>query len=274
MELKQITYKNSTLSYRVGGEGNAVVLLHGFGEDGEVWRNQLDLFPHHRLIIPDLPGSGKSEFIDNISMESLARSVVAILDAEDIGQCTLIGHSMGGYIALAFADHHRERLKGFGLFHSTAYSDSEEKKETRRKGIQFIQRYGGAEFLKTTIPNLYGPASKNERKEIIEQHLLSVRNFSGEALVSYYEAMIARPDRSHLLSMTELPVLFIVGRHDAAVPFEDAMRQSHLPRISYIHILEDSGHMGMLEEPAESNKALLSYIELCERPIGEQTKEL
>lgn len=274
MEKKRLTYKNTTLSYRVNGEGNAIVLLHGFGEDGDVWRNQFDLFPNHRLIIPDLPGSGESEIIDNVSMESLARSVVALLDAEGVERCILIGHSMGGYIALAFADHHRDRLNGFGLFQSTSYADSEEKKDTRRKGIQFMQRYGGAEFLKTAIPNLYGPVSKNERKELIEAHLLSVRNFSAGALVSYYEAMIARPDRSHLLSMTELPVLFIVGRHDAAVPFDDAMSQSHLPRLSYIHILEQSGHMGMVEEPAESNKALLSYIELCEMPMRKETKEL
>lgn len=273
MEKKSLTYKNSALSYRVQGEGNAIVLLHGFGEDGEVWRNQADLFPHHRLIIPDLPGSGQSELLEQTSMESLARSVVAILDAEGAEQCILIGHSMGGYITLAFADHYAERLKGFGLFHSTAYADSEEKKETRRRGVQFIRRYGAPEFLKTAIPNLYGPVSKKERKELIEEHLLSIHNFSGEALVSYYEAMIARPDRSHLLSMTSLPVLFIAGSHDGALPFEEVMRQSHLPRLSYIHILEHSGHMGMVEEPEESNKALLSYIELCERPLAKETKQ-
>lgn len=274
MEQKHFTYKNSILFYRVSGEGNAIVLLHGFGEDGTVWRNQFDLFPNHRLVIPDLPGSGSSELIDNMSMESLARSVVAVLDAEGVDQCVLIGHSMGGYVTLAFADHHGERLKGFGLFQSTAYTDSEEKKETRQKGVQFIQRYGAMEFLKTAIPNLYGPVSKNERKELIEEHLLSVRNFSGEALVSYYEAMIARPDRTHLLSMTDLPVLFIAGRHDAALPFDDVMQQSHMPRLSYIHILEHSGHMGMLEEPEESNKALLTYMELCETPLRKETKEL
>jgi pimeloyl-ACP methyl ester carboxylesterase len=274
MEQKQLTYKNSKLSYRVRGEGKAIVLLHGFGEDGTVWRKQFDLFPGHRLVIPDLPGSGSSEMIDHMSMESLARSVVAVLDAENIEQCVLIGHSMGGYITLAFADHHRERLKGFGLFHSTAYADSQEKKEARRKGIQFILRNGGYEFLKTTIPNLYGPASQKERKEIIEEHLLSARNFSKEALVSYYEAMIARPDRTHLLVQSEVPVLFVLGRHDTAAPFDDVLKQSHLPRLSYIHILENSGHMGMLEEPEESNKALLSYMELCETPLSKQTKEL
>lgn len=274
MEQKQITYKHSVLSYRVAGEGNAIVLLHGFAEDGAVWRNQFDLFPNHRLVIPDLPGSGASELMENTSMESLARSVVAVLDAEEISQCILIGHSMGGYITLAFADHHHERLKGFGLFHSTSYADSEEKKETRKKGIEFIRRYGSEEYLKTTTPNLFAPVTKEERKELIDEHLLRLRNFSGEALVSYSEAMIARPDRSHLLSMTNLPVFFVIGRHDAAVPFDVSMGQIHLPRLSYIHILEHSGHMGMLEEPEESNKALQSFIELCEVTIKKEAKEL
>lgn len=274
MEQKQLTFRDRTLSYRVSGAGPAIVLLHGFGENSTVWRNQVDLFPHYRLVIPDLPGSGSSQMIDNMSMEGLAHSVLAVLEAEKIDHCVMIGHSMGGYITLAFADHYKHKLKGFGLFHSTAYADSEEKKETRRKGIQFIRQHGALEFLKTTTPNLYAPESQKERRDLIEEHLLSVHNFSSEALVSYYEAMMSRPDRSHLLRLTQVPVLFIVGRHDTAVPFDDAMQQSHLPRLSYIHILENSGHMGMVEEPAESNKALLSYLKLCEIPSNTTKQDL
>lgn len=273
MEQKKLRYKDSKLSYRVSGEGKAIVLIHGFAEEGTVWRNQFDLFPGHRLIIPDLPGSGSSDLIDNMSMEGLARSVQAVLEAEGVEQCIMIGHSMGGYVTLAYADHFHHRLKGFGLFHSTAYADSEEKKETRRKGVDFIRRHGSAEFLKTSTPNLFAPASRNERRELVEEHLVSIRNFSSEALVNYYEAMIARPDRTHLLAMTELPVLFVVGRHDTAGSFDDALKQSHMPRLSYIHILENSGHMGMLEEPEESNKALISYIELCETALSKESKE-
>jgi pimeloyl-ACP methyl ester carboxylesterase len=274
VEQRAITYKNSRLSYRVSGTGNTIVLLHGFGEEGSVWRNQENLFPHHRLIIPDLPGSGLSESIDKVSMEGLASSVLAVLDAEKIDRCVMIGHSMGGYITLAFADHYGERLSGFGLFHSTAYADSEEKKETRRKGIAFVEQHGALEFLKTTTPNLYAPEHREERKALIDEHLASVYNFSAEALVSYYKAMMARPDRTHLLRTTELPVLFVIGRHDTAVPFDDAMQQSHLPRLSYIHILENSGHMGMLEEPDEAAKALLSYIKLCGTPLNQKKEEL
>src|SRR5688572_9814357 len=119
MEQKEINYNGSRLSYKVSGQGSAIVLLHGFGEDSTVWRNQETIFPDHRLLIPDLPGSGSSAIIVNMSMEGLAQSVLAVLDAEQIDRCVLIGHSMGGYITLAFAEHFGERLTGFGLFHST-----------------------------------------------------------------------------------------------------------------------------------------------------------
>ena len=123
----------------------------GFGEDGTIWRAQFDLFPSHQLIIPDLPGCGGSEIIEDISMEGLAEVVKAIFtDAVKDGKAVLIGHSMGGYVALAFSKIFPGLLNAFGLFHSTAFADIEEKKETRRKGIEFIQKHSGPEFLKTT----------------------------------------------------------------------------------------------------------------------------
>ena len=155
----------------------------------------------------------------------------------------------------------------FGLFHSTAYADTEEKKETRRKGIRFIQEHGAYEFLKTSIPTLYSPGSQETKKELIAEHLAEGHNFSEPALVSYYEAMIARTDRSHILKESINPVLFILGRHDVAVPIDDGLEQCHMPQLSYIHILENSGHMGMVEEPETINQALLSYIELCKTAL-------
>ena len=98
---------------------------------------------------------------------------------------------MGGYVALAFAEKWGEMLEGFGLFHSTAFADSAEKKEVRRKGIQFIERNGPYEFLKTTIPGLFSPASRENKTELIEELLKTAHNFSGAALVSYYVSMSA-----------------------------------------------------------------------------------
>ena len=130
---KVFIYQDKKVLYRVSGSGFPVVFVHGFGEDGEVWKNQVDyLKDKAMLIIPDLPGSGQSEMIDDMSMVGMAECVKALVDFENIDKFTLLGHSMGGYISLAFAEKYPGMLNAFGLIHSTAYADTEEKKNTRR----------------------------------------------------------------------------------------------------------------------------------------------
>ena len=137
---KQLLYQNNRIVYAVEGAGKPVMLVHGFGEDSSVWVNQIPfLKDHFQLIIPDLPGSGESAMVDDMSMEGMAEVLKAVADKETNELFTLIGHSMGGYITLAFAEKYSNRLNGFGLFHSTAFADSEEKKATRQKGIEFIR---------------------------------------------------------------------------------------------------------------------------------------
>ena len=301
---KELLYQNKKIFYSILGNGKPVILIHGFGEDGEVWKNQIENPPgKFKFIIPDLPGSGKSEMIDDMSMEGMAEVIKTIINAEaspnpsqggaldsDSSNIyyippttalnkntslradsknpplegreafSVIGHSMGGYIALAIAEKHPGILSALGLFHSSAFADSEEKKTTRRKGIDFINQHGAFEFLKSTTPNLFSPQTKAERPELIDEQLATVHNFLPAALVSYYEAMINRPDRTELLRKTALPVLFIMGKYDAAVPLEDGLKQCHLPEKSYIHILQKSGHMGMLEQANESNRALNNFL--------------
>jgi len=269
MEQKEITIKGKKLFYRCQGEGAVVVLLHGFGEDGTVWQNQYEAFPGLKLIIPDLPGSGRSEMIEDMSMEGLAEPIKTLIEHETASlffkegephSVILIGHSMGGYITLAFAEKYHHMLRGFGLFHSTAYADSEEKKQIRQKGIEFIKSHGATEFLKTSIPNLYSPITKEKKAQLIEEQINASHNFSAAALVSYYVSMINRPDRTQVLKQTHLPVLFVFGIYDTAVPLKDGLKQSHLPELSYIHILNESGHMGMTEERVDADRILSDYI--------------
>jgi pimeloyl-ACP methyl ester carboxylesterase len=216
--------------------------------------------------------------IGDMSMEGLAEVIKNIITAEtksppleltevtkvtnevqEAGLC-VIGHSMGGYITLALVEKYPELVSSFGLFHSSAFADSEEKKTTRRKGIEFINQHGAFEFLKTAIPNLFSPDSKEQIPGSIQKLIEAGNNFKPQALVSYYEAMMQRPDRTAILSKTAVPVLFIMGKYDAAVPVEDSLKQCHLPQKSYIHVLQNSGHMGMLEEAEKSNHILLHFL--------------
>ncbi|MER3499341.1 MAG: alpha/beta hydrolase [Chitinophagaceae bacterium] len=258
---KILEYEGRKIFYRNVGKGMPLMLVHGFGEDGEIWNNQLSFLKDgFNLIIPDLPGSGRSEMISDMGMEGMAELLNAIATSENFEKFTLIGHSMGGYISLAFAEKYSNRLNGFGLFHSSAYADSDEKKATRKKGIDFIQQHGSYDFLKTAIPVLFSPDSQSRIPNSINQLIERGRNFSPAALVSYYEAMMQRPERLNVLKNSRVPVFFIIGKYDNAVPMKDSLAQCHLPRISYIHILENSGHMGMLEEVEKSVTALKQYL--------------
>ncbi|HVT86550.1 MAG TPA: alpha/beta hydrolase [Chitinophagaceae bacterium] len=261
MHEKYFNYNGHSIYYRMIGAGKPVVLIHGFGEDGDVWKRQVEFLKEKfLLLVPDLPGSGSSELIDDMSMDGMAEVIKGILIRENISSCTMIGHSMGGYIMLAYAEKYASTIKAFGLFHSTSYADTEEKKATRRKGIEFIKQHGAFEFLKTTSPNLFSPISAGKMKITIDSFINSLTDFTPETLVSYYEAMIQRPDRSTLLENCSIPVLFVIGQYDNAIPMNDLLKQSHLPDKAFIHILSGSGHMGMMEETEKSNAILENFL--------------
>jgi pimeloyl-ACP methyl ester carboxylesterase len=216
------------------------MLVHGFGEKGNVWDKQVDhLKNKYQLIVPDLPGSGRSELIDDMSMEGMAEVLHSIIHEENIDKCTVIGHSMGGYITLALVESYWNHVNAFGLFHSSAFPDTEEKKHTRKKGIEFIKQNGAFEFLKTSTPNLFSPNSKELISNSINDFIKSLDDLTSEALIAYYEAMMKRP---------------------VAVPLNDMLKQCHLPEKSYFHVLKNSGHMGMMEETENANRILEDFL--------------
>ena len=258
---KTILYQHKKIFYRNIGSGDPVMLVHGFGEDGNIWEKQVDhLKNKYHVIVPDLPGSGQSEIIEDMSMEGMAEVLHTIIHEETIDKCTVIGHSMGGYITLALVENYWNHINAFGLFHSSAFPDTEEKKQTRKKGIEFAIQHGAFEFLKTATPNLFSPHSKSAIPGAIENLIASLASFSTDALVSYYEAMMKRPDRTHILKNTKNPVLFIAGEHDNAIPLNDVLKQCHLPEKSYFHVFKNSGHMGMIEETQNTNRILEDFL--------------
>ena len=260
MKEKNIIYRQTQIVYKTTGTGSPVVLIHGFAEDSTIWDNQVDfLKDKYRLIIPDLPGSGKSELIKNkeAGIEDYAAIIKQILDKEKIEKCIMIGHSMGGYITLSFAEKYATSLIAFELFHSSAYADDELKIETRNKAIDFINKNGTEPFLKTSIPGLFYDTGNSG---IINALLEKGKTFLPESLVQYYQAMIGRPDRTAVLMNTSLPVLFIMGEHDKAVPIKHSLEQCHMPKKAHIYILRNSAHMGMLEETKKTNEILAKFL--------------
>jgi pimeloyl-ACP methyl ester carboxylesterase len=260
---KAFKYLNTTINYWVYGEGQPVVLLHGFAEDSTIWNNQTSyLETHCRLIVPDLPGSGNSELLEgsSISMEDYADCIYALFNEEKIERGVLLGHSMGGYITLAFAEKYPAKVKSFGLVHSTAFGDSEEKKSTRKKGIELMKEYGVLPFIKNTTPNLFSATFKKNSADSIDALIKQQEKFTTAALVQYYTVMMNRRDYTVILEKSEVPVLFVIGSEDVAAPLPDLLQHVHLPKIAHIHILENVGHMSMLEAPHKLNNYLLKFI--------------
>lgn len=263
---KSIQFNGSTIIYEVEGNGSPVLLVHGFAEDNTVWRKiSAELSGNYRLILPQLPGTGRSDLLSQMSMDSMAATLCAILDEENIATCPVIGHSMGGYITMAMADKYSNRVMAIGLFHSSAYADTDEKKKARREGIRSIQTKGAEAFLKKTIPNLFAPGTQSAHPELVIEQVNRAKHFTSEALVAYYEAMIDRPDRRSVLENSKVPVLFIIGKQDTAIPPADMLQQSHLPQLSQVHTFQESGHLGMLEEPALAVRVVHAFLDLAYR---------
>jgi pimeloyl-ACP methyl ester carboxylesterase len=253
------------MGYVKTGAGPAVILLHGFGEDHHIFNSTVAMLEKtYTVYTPDLLGTGMSSintFPSNFSIEYLADSIAALLQHEKIENCTLLGHSMGGYITVAFAKKYPQYLKGFGLLHSTALPDTPIKIENRLRGITFIQKFGAASFLETTAPNLFGSFTQKNHPQIITDFIQSIPAFTNEALTCYYQAMMARPDVTSVLEATQLPVLFILGDQDMPVALEDTLPQTKMPKRAYLYVLENCGHMGMLEQPINFNKAVLDFLD-------------
>lgn len=262
-----IKYNNRSVYYSKTGNGPYVVLIHGFGEDGSIWKYQeAFLRKDFTLIIPHIPGSGRSEAMEqgNIEnaklMDHYADIIKKIMEAELIETCIVIGHSMGGYITLAFAQQYPESIRGLGLFHSSAFADTTEKKEARNKGIAFIQKHGAHEFLKQSIPNLFAAQFLNAHTAQVDQLIDLSANFTDDTLVQYYKAMRERPDRVDILKKISKPVLFIIGEDDKSVYLQDSLKQCYLPCKSFINIYPNIAHMGMWEAKNQSNASILKFL--------------
>lgn len=256
------------LSYSDLGQGPVVVLVHGFCEDLNIWSEYAQqLSGRYRVIVPDLPGFGKSspEFSEAVTMEYYARRIhellESLLQADD--RVTFIGHSLGGYVALAFAELYAERINGFALFHSTAFPDNEEKKQSRDKVAQYIQDKGVPAFTDNFVEPLFYAGNRERLKKEIEQVKEIARRTSKDGAVAATLAMKARPDRTSVLKSSNVPVLFIAGKNDTSIPFDKSSELFFMPEKSLVYVMDKVGHMGMLEEKEECLKVIESFIELC-----------
>ncbi len=237
-----------------------IVFLHGFCEDSSVWNDFLSDFSDYYVVCIDLPGFGKSD-TQNCTLADMASIVNSVLKDINIKNCILIGHSMGGYVALEFAKMYPEKILGLGLFHSQPFADSVEKKDNRRKSIDFIHKNGSIHFVKQLVPQLFAPRFGSKSSLTISKLVLTASLYHKNGIVNALESMINRVDNQDVLKGATFPVLFIVGVEDRAIPKENNYRQLIFPDVSVIHILNGVGHMGMFEAKKECVSSIKSFLD-------------
>ncbi len=266
--MNKTKFQNKNIAYFTsGGEtGIPIVFLHGFCEDSRMWEDWLEKLPSSRnYLCIDLPGFGQSELGGEMSMESLADAVAAVLEEKKIDKCILVGHSMGGYVSLAFAEKHGAKLAGLCLFHSQPFADTEEKKANRLKSIDFIKKNGHILYVRQLIPKLFAyDYSKGYQMEV-NKLIYYATQYQEDAIIAALNAMHQRPDRSDVLNKIKCPVQFIIGRKDTAIPYDISLAQTHLPDIADIQIYSDVGHMGMFKSPRKTAKAFRGFLKIVDK---------
>jgi pimeloyl-ACP methyl ester carboxylesterase len=246
-----------------GSPGPAAVLLHGYLESLEVWGEFAERLGRagYRVVTLDLPGHGISEVLAEVHPMSLLAEVTArLLDKLKIPRAALIGHSMGGYAALAFAKAYPERLDALVLFHSTPDPDSEEKKADRLREIEIVEA-GRKEMLSRVVPGgRFAPENRKKQTDEIDALSLQIMLTEDEGIVALLRGMMEREDMNAMLQKLSVPQLFIFGRFDGVIPPEKAESVIARHPQACVAWLEHSGHMGFLEEPDESLRILREFL--------------
>lgn len=262
----KLTYRDKSINYTKEGSGNTIVLLHGFLESLKMWEEfSKSLSKEFSVICIDLPGFGETAVFSDIhSMEFMAEVVKAVLDENKVKHCVMTGHSMGGYVALAFAEKYHNMLKGFTLFHSHAGADTEEARINRDRAVKAVE-LSRKSFINQFIPSLFAPDNVETFENEIEELQELARLTGKEAIIAALKGMRDRKSKLGLLMTTSIPVQFILGKQDSKIPYDKVLVQTTLPKHSEITFLRDAGHMGFLEEKEITLNAIRSFASNCFR---------
>jgi len=255
-----ILYKSKKIYFRDQGEGKTIVLLHGFLENMSMWNYFVKkLSTHYRVITIDLPGFGKSDTLGRVHlMEQMASVVNKVMKSREVKKCVMLGHSMGGYVTLAFASKFPGKLKGFGLLHSHAMADTPEAKLNRNRAIDVVLS-DKSHFIFNFFPDLFAPDNAEKYHKEIQKLYADAIKTSPKAIVAALEGMKYRLDKLDVLVKSKVPVLFILGKQDNRIPLQSTIDQATLPETGEILVLDHVGHMGHIEARKKVLKTIESF---------------
>ena len=257
--LKTIHFKNTPISYTDEGKGTAIVLLHGFLENTKMWDAFVPEFSKkYRIITIDLLGHGNSEPLGYVhSMEDNADVVHAVLSELRIRKAVLVGHSMGGYVALAFAELYPEVVKGLVLLNSTSRADSDERKTNRDRAIKAVKQHY-TNFVRLSIANLFSENNRERLADEIEMVKNEAVKTPLQGIVASLEGMKIRKDREVLLHFAPYPILLILGEKDPVLNYDETIEQIEGTKV-ILKTFPD-GHMSHIENRDELSVVLNGFF--------------
>ncbi len=257
--MRQLRFKNTSISYTDTGKGTAIVLLHGFLENQKIWTNYIDkLAQKNRVITIDLLGHGQTDCLGYVhSMEDNADAVHAVLSELRIRKAALVGHSMGGYVSLAFAELYPDFVKGLVLLNSTSQADSEERKANRDRAIKAVKQ-SFANFISLSISNLFSEENRIRLKDEIEHTKKEALKTPLQGIVASLEGMKIRMDREVLLHLTPYPKMLILGEKDPVLQYQDTKKQIEDTKVQLVTFAD--GHMSHIENQDELTAVLLNFF--------------
>ena len=239
------------------GQGKPLICLHAYALDHTIWLKMSDVIRTSvKLILPDLRGHGRSPSPDGkYSMRTMAEDVLRLMDDRNLERACVAGHSMGGYVALALADHYQDRLSGIALVASHSFEDIPEKKKSRIEDIERVRLSSVAEVLAempeklTKYPEIAGYC-----KQLISQS-------SKNGVMGVLAGMAERLDRTDVLKAIEMPKMIIAGVDDQLIPLKTSRKMAEMIEGMKLVEIEGAGHMPMMEKPLETGSALLNLFE-------------
>lgn len=257
--MKVLFYKNTAVHYVDIGKGAAVVLLHGFLENQSMWNEFIpELSKRNRVITIDLLGHGATECLGYVhTMEDQADMVQAVLAELKIRKAVFVGHSMGGYIALAFAELFPEYMKGLVLMNSTSRADSDERKTNRDRAIKAVKK-DYTSFVRLSIANLFSEENRIRLVDEIEKVKLEAQKTTLQGIIAALEGMKMRKDREVLLHVTTFPKMLILGKKDGVLNYEENTNQIENTDVQLLSFPD--GHMSQIENKVETLKAVIDFI--------------
>jgi pimeloyl-ACP methyl ester carboxylesterase len=257
--MKQLIYKNTPISYSVTGKGNVIVFLHGFLENQTMWADLvLEFSKKYRIITIDLLGHGKTECMGYVhTMEENADVVHEVLHGLKIRKAVFVGHSMGGYVALAFAELYPEYVKGMVLLNSTSRADSEERKKNRDRAIKTVKK-DYTSFVRLSVANLFSEDNRERLIDKIEKVKAEALKTPLQGILATLEGMKIRKDREVILHFSTFPKMLVLGRKDAVLNYEEHKDQVENTDVELVTFPD--GHMSHIENTAELKKVLLKFF--------------